>query len=226
VTLVNADTGEIVACLADLESVIERGLSSFVEVGEALMTIRDEKLYRQDHDTFEAYCRERWGFGKAHSYRLIESAEVVAALSPMGDVPVPTTERQARALTPVKDNPEQMAEAMKRASRDTNGKPTAVAIADAVSDLVNSTEEKRQDEAELKALMTELQPTGFDRHENARLVQRRGRFSAICADLSNFGEPAGVVVDLRDAPRADRFLSRAQAAHAWLSDFLTQWEAK
>jgi hypothetical protein len=223
VTLVHAETGEIVASLEDLEAVIERGLATFAEVGEALMTIRDQRLYRQDHDTFDAYCAERWGFGRRYAYNLIESAEVVSAIAHTGS-PAPVNEAQARALTPLKAAPEKMAEAMTRATESTGGKPTATAIAEAVQDLVASTEQKKQDTAELKALMDELQPPSFDKAENARLVERRGRFSAMCADLVAFGDVDRAVADLTGAPRSDRFLARAEAAHAWLSSFLDRWE--
>lgn len=80
--------------LAELEEVVERGLSTFVEVGNALMEIRDARLYRATHPTFEAYCRERWGFSRSHGYRLIRAAEL-AELSPTGDI---RNERQARAI--------------------------------------------------------------------------------------------------------------------------------
>jgi hypothetical protein len=82
--------------LADCEAVIERGLTTFVEVGEALATIRDARLYKDTHGTFEDYCRERWGFSRRHSNRLIEAAEVVGILGPIG--PTVTNEGQARAL--------------------------------------------------------------------------------------------------------------------------------
>ena len=39
--------------LAECEAVIERGLATFVEVGRALLHIRDERLYRAAHRTFE-----------------------------------------------------------------------------------------------------------------------------------------------------------------------------
>ena len=42
--------------LAELELVIERGLKTFVEVGAALLGIRDGRLYRETHATFEDYC--------------------------------------------------------------------------------------------------------------------------------------------------------------------------
>ena len=48
--------------LAELEDVVGRGMRTFVEVGAALCEIRDQRLYRVMHATFEGYCRERWGF--------------------------------------------------------------------------------------------------------------------------------------------------------------------
>jgi hypothetical protein len=58
----------------------------------------DSRLYRADHGTFEDYCREKWGWQRAHAYRLIESASVVAA-PPIGDKI--KTESQARELARV-----------------------------------------------------------------------------------------------------------------------------
>jgi hypothetical protein len=77
----------------------------FVEVGNALLSIRDNRLYRITHRTFEAYCKGKWGMKKSHAYRLIDAASVAVNLSPMGDNPKPTSERQVRLLT--KLEPEQ-----------------------------------------------------------------------------------------------------------------------
>jgi hypothetical protein len=46
---------------AELEEVIELGLATFITVGNALLEIRDSRLYRDTHATLEDYCRERWG---------------------------------------------------------------------------------------------------------------------------------------------------------------------
>jgi hypothetical protein len=43
--------------LEDAEMEIERGLRS---AGDALRIIRDQRLYRATHSSFETYCRERW----------------------------------------------------------------------------------------------------------------------------------------------------------------------
>jgi hypothetical protein len=82
--------------LAELEATIERGLTTFVAVGLALTEIQEKQLYRGDFETFEEYCLKRWAIKRAHAYRLINAAEVVGALSPMGDIP--KGEREAREL--------------------------------------------------------------------------------------------------------------------------------
>ncbi len=64
--------------LAHHETTISDALKSFVETGNALAAIRQQRLHRETHDSFDAYVRDRWGFQRAHAYRLIASAEVVA----------------------------------------------------------------------------------------------------------------------------------------------------
>jgi hypothetical protein len=44
-----------------LEAVAQHGLGRYVQVAKALTEIRDRRLYRDSHDSFEAYVRERWG---------------------------------------------------------------------------------------------------------------------------------------------------------------------
>lgn len=83
--------------LVALEAVIAAGVQIFVTVGRALLDIRDGRLYRATHPTFEDYCRDRWDFSRRHANRLIEASEVVDHLGPIG--PTPATESQARELT-------------------------------------------------------------------------------------------------------------------------------
>jgi hypothetical protein len=91
--------------LAELETVIERGLQTFIEVGSALMEIRNSRLYRQTYATFEEYCQERWDLRKSRIYQLMDAAEVVENLKSStivelssGSTPLPTNEAQARPL--------------------------------------------------------------------------------------------------------------------------------
>ncbi len=80
------------------ERVIEEGLQTFYEVGNALAEIRESRLYRISDATFDAYCRRRWGMSKSHANRLIDSSVVIDNLTPIGVIP--GTESQARELVP------------------------------------------------------------------------------------------------------------------------------
>jgi hypothetical protein len=85
--------------LVECELIIEKGLQTFVEVGNALLEIRDSRLYRRGYATFEDYCKERWGMVRQSANRLISAAEVVQnlQLEPIGSIP--ETESQIRPLT-------------------------------------------------------------------------------------------------------------------------------
>lgn len=86
--------------LRTLEGRISAGIGAFMDVGHALLEIRDSRLYRETHKSFEAYCRDKWGLERARAYQLMTAAEVVAAL-PDGKRPLIVNEAQARALAPV-----------------------------------------------------------------------------------------------------------------------------
>lgn len=81
------------------EAKIEKGLKTFIEVGESLLKIKNEKLYRQSHSTFEEYCEKRWNIGIRQSQRLMNAAEVVKNLKEHDQsVVLPTSEYQIRTL--------------------------------------------------------------------------------------------------------------------------------
>lgn len=125
--------------LTELESRIEAGLNTFIDVGNALLEIRDEKLYRLDYGTFEEYCQERWGFNDRRARQLISAAETVATLKSGTVVPllIPTTERIVRPLT--KLEPEEQPIVWRRAVESApNGKVTAAHVQTVVDSYKNS----------------------------------------------------------------------------------------
>lgn len=83
--------------LTDCESIIEEGLQTFVVVGAALASIRERRLYRTTHETFEAYCQERWGWSSSRARQLIGAHEVVESVT-RGNTEPPETEKHAREL--------------------------------------------------------------------------------------------------------------------------------
>ena len=109
--------------LIALESVIERGLETFVEVGAALATIRDRRLYRTAHTTFADYCVVKWKMSDRRARQLMDAAEVTSTIAKSGTT-VPKSERQARPLAALP--PAQQAEAWEKAvAASPDGQPTA-----------------------------------------------------------------------------------------------------
>lgn len=82
------------------KEIVQKGLATFIEVGQALLTIQARQLYRATHTTFESFCKAEFDLNRSYAYRLIDSAKIVDELSPIGDnSPLPSTESQLRELT-------------------------------------------------------------------------------------------------------------------------------
>lgn len=122
-----------------LEEVIESGLQTFVEVGNALLVVREKQLYRKvlGYQTFEEYCRERWSMGRRYANMIIAASGVVSNLGTL--VPIlPTTEKHARPLTSLL--PEQQREVWKQVIEETHGNGiTAAKVEKAVKVLTGQT---------------------------------------------------------------------------------------
>lgn len=120
--------------LIALERTIQKGVATFIDVGEALMEIRDSRLYRIEYATFEDYCKSKWDISTRQANRLIGASETVAVLGPIG--PMPKTESQARPLTKLSE-PEQRREAWQKAvDASPTGQPTAREVEAAVDSVM------------------------------------------------------------------------------------------
>ena len=103
--------GQEMTRLSALEETVERGRQTFIEVGNALSEIRESRLYRETHKTFESYCQDRWGWSRQQAGRLIRAADAAENVTQglqkpshrgflkMEPYPQPTSERQTRPLT-------------------------------------------------------------------------------------------------------------------------------
>ena len=72
--------------LQQCEAIVCRAIADDFAAGRALITIRDERLYRRTHRTFEEYCRSRWLFSRTHVNRLINMAKILDLLAPIGAI--------------------------------------------------------------------------------------------------------------------------------------------
>src|ERR1700722_2308555 len=136
-TLNEAEKRQRVEC----EEIIRHGWDTFVEVGQALSSIRGKRLYRDRYGTFEGYCRRKWELSKSHAYRMIESAAVASVLSPIG-VKL-TSESQARPLAGLA--PQSIPAAWKRAQELAGmGEVTASVVRRAAEEFKHETEHFKQ----------------------------------------------------------------------------------
>lgn len=148
-TLDTSERAELMIC----EDTISAGIRSFKDVGAALVKIRDLRLYRETHPTFDAYCSEKWDLGRSQAYRLIDAAEVVANLSPIGDTPLPTNESQVRPLA--KLEPEQQQEAWARAVETApEGRVTAAHVERVVEEMTGPAQAEESDFPEVETNYT------------------------------------------------------------------------
>ncbi|MBW4558192.1 MAG: hypothetical protein KME59_20115 [Trichormus sp. ATA11-4-KO1] len=131
-----------------LERRVER---AFYEAGKALMELRDHRLYRSTHKTFEEYCRDRFGHSRQKSNYLIAAADVFDNLTTnccqnlsQGDLTtngtqiLPTSEGQVRPLT--KLEPSQQQEVWQTAVEEAGGKvPSGRVVKDVVQRIMERT---------------------------------------------------------------------------------------
>jgi len=80
----------------ELENTVQQ---AFFVAGQALKTLQDKKLYRETHNRFEDYLRDRFDFTKRKAYYLIDAYKVVNNLKSEPLVHfLPTNERQCREV--------------------------------------------------------------------------------------------------------------------------------
>ena len=120
--------------LQTLERVIERGLQTFREVGDALAKIDADELWKPEYPDFPTYLRERWGWSYVHGWRLITAAGIVSELLPIGNV-FPQCESQVRHLARL-ETAALRQQAWARAVEIADGKqPTQADVEEAVEEI-------------------------------------------------------------------------------------------
>ena len=88
------------------QAVLMMNSRSFVDIGQALATIHNDKLYRVEFQRFEDYCRINWGFSGRNASHLMAAAQFFTHLRTIGSSRQPDNERQLRPLVPL--TPEQV----------------------------------------------------------------------------------------------------------------------
>jgi hypothetical protein len=138
------DTALSTAEMADRErlvGVVRRFVAMSFEAAEALAQLRDRKLYRSTHPTFESFCRDVFDLGRSQAYRLIDHQRSVKVLSAAADtdgpmtIPLPTAVNQTKPLAGLPD--ETVVKVWKVATEDAGGGvPTEVQVKSARAKIV------------------------------------------------------------------------------------------
>lgn len=211
--------------LFDCEKAIERGLKTFVEVGHALLTVRDKRLYRHRFATFEEYVRGRWGMSVRHAHRLCDAAGVVDNLAVQSSEPavtvLPASESQARPLAklPAAQQPEVWKEAVKSAP---GAQVTARHVEETVrrhrGEPIKATEPANQPEAVVREFALEADPHTNDPVYGGAIQRLALKAKSACAELVGTIKPLRLRVSLWHAAQGlahiENFLKEVNNAAA------------
>lgn len=176
---------------ARLNEIVENGVHVFLDVGLALCAIKIDKLYRElGYTTFDHYCEDRHGIGPRRRAQLMVAASIaenVLIESGTTGTTFPTTERQVRPLTLLRnddDKREAWAEAVEAAD---GGQPTAKQVTEAV--------------AKHKPPITETDEQRHQREAEEALQRSAKRLEMFCSSWHQFR-------DLRTNPNREAILAR------------------
>jgi hypothetical protein len=203
-------------------------VDSFYQAGIALRELRDKKLFRSTHRTFEEYARDILGFTRIRLYQLIGAAQVYENIRENVNAPLtslPTTEYQCRPL--VKLTQEEQVEAWKIAvDRAGEKTPTSAAVRQAVLEI----EQRSASDEAPRFAVGDL--TRIRVKDNPQLTGHGGHL-AIVKEASSFGciietalgerlvgiqhlEPAGLNSEVEDETR--QLVRRLAKLHEQRSD--------
>jgi hypothetical protein len=95
-------TSDDICYLKEREDIVTGAGMAASKALHEIHSYQNGSLWRKDHESFEQYCDEKWGYGKAHAYRLSNAGRLLVALeaaeSPRGDSKFPENEGQVRKL--------------------------------------------------------------------------------------------------------------------------------
>ncbi len=112
--LSNKERNRFEELISTVKDAAERDVHAQLEMGVAMLEIRDGRLYREDYDTFEELCLDVWGYGRSYAYQLIDFNVIRGQLEGQGVKVLPMNEYQIRPLKRLKA-PEERAQAWENA---------------------------------------------------------------------------------------------------------------
>lgn len=128
------------ATLRHCENSIQKALQTFAEAGDALKTIRNQRLYREKFSSFRGYCRARWGFEASRARQLIAAGDVFKDVVDVTDIK-PVNEAQLRPLSGLDTATRRL---VWQKATEKEAQPTESAVKAAVREFVPAEAEHRE----------------------------------------------------------------------------------
>lgn len=147
---------------------VKDGIEKLASIGDAsLKVLRDKRLYRSTHKTFEEYCRARFGFDRRCVNRQIFHSAMQELLGPNG----PKKEAQSRPLTSL-PNQELQAQAWTQAQADSGkDQPSNREVAEAVAKVQAELAAERQARDLFERRALESQAESNERRKKIRELE-------------------------------------------------------
>ncbi|WP_189103410.1 hypothetical protein [Deinococcus knuensis] len=183
--------------LHELEEQVIVGTHAGILAGRALKAIQAERLYRAQHDTFEAYGQARFNLSRARLYQLIDFATIHDEARAL-DIHV-SSERMARALGLVPPDDYQLVLDVTRSvtGKDRPSSADVQAVADTVRDLAAGAHVEHPDTGQSVPL-TQVPP-----ERRVEAVARAARRGAQDRTRYQGATPQGQADDVRPLDWAD-----------------------
>lgn len=141
-----------------LDAQIKAGSKTFIEVGQALVTMHEGRLYRAEFKTFKEYAESR-GIGRRQAYDLMAAVQLTLELESVRHAAHDQTianidvlkKSSAKAILALAKVPKaKRIEVLKRTVAETGGKPTASAIEKTAAQVTHRSEPVSSDSITVK----------------------------------------------------------------------------
>src|SRR5271165_3474113 len=97
-TLTDEQRREYISLKAEIQQHVYEGLKHFELAGLKMRRVRDQRLYREEHDTFQDFVRAELGKSRRFADYLINACGVMEDLRSQGIAQLPDGERVCREL--------------------------------------------------------------------------------------------------------------------------------
>jgi hypothetical protein len=141
----------------ELVKVVRDGLNKFIEVGMALVELREKKLYRNTHQTFEEFVNDTFSIGIRYAQMLMKGTKTVENLKTRTRVRLPEREAQVRPLAIFDDQPSTQTKVWELAVKKAGGEsPSPAIVRDTVDEYLGMPEDDEEGRQERKSLGEEI----------------------------------------------------------------------